>query len=107
MRDLNLPAGRLLYFTTGECSDYQIEGFFVSLDVISREKLLEVSDGIKKGILSKELPVDSWLDVEDEDDVDRAVKDHFLAGCIRAGLLLEIDPKEYHLGGYGRLELFK
>lgn len=109
MSDAEKPlvaAGKLFCFSEGEYSDYGYVGHFLALVPITKDLFEQVKAACMVRIRSGE--VESYgkpVDIDDEGDVNRAMRDLFLPELVRAGAVMDIDCAELHLGSYGRLEL--
>ena len=86
MQNVELQAGKLIVFSSGEYSDYGYHGAYVCLQSVSHEDIVNLQDEVNK---SEEYCKQSL----------------FQSACIRKGWLAQIELREIHLGSYGDLEL--
>lgn len=87
--NLNIPAGTLICFSEGSCSDYGYCGHFVTLENLTPEKIYAISDKA----INEARKEGSYSDGKFE----------FVPNMIRAGYLVEVNVLEIHLGEFGRL----
>jgi hypothetical protein len=85
VRNIDIKAGRLFCFTSGEYSDYSLNGFFLALVDITRETL----DAVKATL--------------DEEEYIWAGQEEFISALIKSGAVMVIDCEEIHCGSYGEL----
>lgn len=105
--NLDIAAGRLFHFTSGEYSDFGIQGHFIALRHITHEFMVELVADIKVRLLSGELedPSHGWYDLPDLHDLHRAAGELFVAEFVKTGAALEVDSQPLHLGAYGSFTL--
>jgi len=108
MTDKNIVfrAGSLLCLTTGEYSDYYIQGHFVALQDI-RQTDIAATTGVAKAIrYASDKEWDDW-GVDEEGPTPPLINLHksFIAAMIRGGFLMDVTCKEMHLGGFGELDV--
>ena len=93
--ELILRAGRLLHTSSGQYSDYTVEGHFVALRDITRTEIKAIIQS------AAELSIDDDRKFEEGE-----AQDKLMPLMIKAGLLLEVDSLEFHMGSYGEIDLF-
>lgn len=82
---LRMPKGAFVTITTGEHSDYIVQGVFRALDDIYADEVME-----------------GYLQEHPEQREGRGYREGaFLAYAVRLGLLEPIDSFEWNIGGYG------
>ena len=89
-------AGQLVYFTSGEYSDYQIKDTFLALRNLSTADAQSLASSIRAHAKAEEKKV-GWYDGKPQEE--------FLSALLRDGYLLSINCTEKHLGSYGELEV--
>ena len=89
-------AGQLVYFTSGEYSDYQIKDIFLALRDLSTADVQSLASGIRAHAKAEEKKV-GWYNGEPQEE--------FLSALLRDGYLLSINCTEKHLSSYGELEV--
>lgn len=101
-----VAAGKLCCFSDGEYSDYGYVGHFLALEPITRALFEKAKDRCMERVRNGEgESYGSKPDLDDESDVNRAMRDLFLPELVRMGVVMDIDCVTIHLGSYGRLEL--
>lgn len=103
---LIVAAGKLFCFSEGEYSDYGYIGHFLALEPITKSTFATCKarclERVKNGEGSS---YGCPPDLDDENDVNRAMRDLFVAELTRMGVLMDIDCETIHIGSYGRLDL--
>ena len=89
-------AGQLVYFTSGEYSDYQIKDTFLALRNLSTADAQSLASSIRAHAKAEGKKV-GWYDGNPQEE--------FLSALLRDGYLLSINCTEKHLGSYGELEV--
>ena len=89
-------AGQLVYFTSGEYSDYQIKDTFLALRNLSTADAQSLASSIRAHAKAVGKKV-GWYDGNPQEE--------FLSALLRDGYLLSINCTEKHLGSYGELEV--
>lgn len=89
--DLNIRAGQIVTFSSGEYSDYELHDTFVAIADTTVDELKAIEQQAN----------DACGEDEEQDDDPHYV---FLSLLIRSGRFLQVPMRELHLGSYGRLE---
>ena len=95
MTELILKAGKLLFVSSGVYSSYTIDSHFVSLRDITKTELTQIIQTAAEKSIDKNGKL-----------VDYNAMYKVIPLMITAGLLLEIDCKQFYLGEYDEIELF-
>jgi hypothetical protein len=105
--NIDIRPGRLFHFTSGEYSDFGIQGHFIALQHITEGFLAALVRDIKARLLSGEIedPSCGYYDFSDPDDLHRAAGEVFVAAFARTGVALEVDSQPLHLGAYSHFTL--
>ncbi len=93
MQNVELKAGELIVFSSGEYSSYGYDGHFVALRDVSNDEMLELVSALKAEESS------------DPDELYGHARDSFIARAIQQGWLLSVNCREIHYGSYGELNL--
>lgn len=96
MQNLELKAGELICFSTGEYSDYGYNGHFVVLQDVKSDEVSTVVKECKEDRKNREANGEYWFG---------DIHEMFIAQCIKRGWLLSIDCREIHIGSYNNLDL--
>lgn len=104
-RVIDIKQGDTVYITSGEYSDYFIEGFFIALQDINEDTLKEADDLFWKDV-DAGLILNSSGSVVDRDYkyIESLRNSRFLPNLMALNVLEEIEAKEIWLGAYGKLE---
>ena len=94
MQNVELKAGKLVTFSSGEYSDYYHLGSYVALQDVPYEEIQAVADEVKRA-----------AQIADDNDEFPDRHSMFQAALIRKGWLAVIDMDEIHIGSYGELDL--
>ena len=109
-QNLEVKAGRLFCFSSGEYSDYGYRGHYLALRDIDRDFFHSVIEGLKDDFKKKGVPctyTEERTAYKDADsyEIESAIERFFLPAIIRSGAVMEIDVQEIYLGSYGQIEL--
>lgn len=96
MEDMFFTKGDLVQFTTGEYSDYGINGTFVAIDTVHRD--------VVSGIVTR-LKADATEDEEKNGWSSYDLHSNFVSELIKLGALITVDVVEHHIGSYGELDV--
>jgi len=91
-KEQKIMAGHLLFFSSGEYSDYGYNGHYVALKDITSSLI----ESIKNDVNAQAAKPEGWR-------LDKHEK--FIARMISEGYLLSLTVSELHLGSYGDLSL--
>jgi hypothetical protein len=94
-QNIELKAGQLVVFSTGEYSDYGYRGSYVVLRDVPATEMVEIADQVRAEVKAEEEKT-GWSD---------GVHQKFQAALIRRACLADINLREIHLGSYGELDL--
>lgn len=101
-----VAAGKLFCFSEGEYSDYGYVGHFLALEPITDTTIQNCKDRCRARVMAGEgSSYGGKPDLEDEHDIERAMRDLFVPELTRMGMLMDIECVTIHLGSYGRLEI--
>lgn len=101
-----VQAGKLFCFSEGEYSDYGYVGHFLALEAITSETFARAKERCLVRVRAGEgESCGCPPDLEDENDVNRAMRDLFLPELVRMGVVMDIDCTTIHVGSYGQLDL--
>ena len=91
MQKIEMRAGQLVAFSTGDYSDYKIRGSYVVLKDVTAEMMSKFVAEVKAAEEAAKWGGD--------------LSSMFTARLISEGCLADINLREIHIGNYGELEL--
>lgn len=109
-QNLQVKAGRLFCFSSGEYSDYGYQGHYLALQDIDKDFFDGVIERIEADLKKNGVP-DQFTQEKieyyaaDDYEISSAIERAFLPAIIRSGAVMEIDVQEIHIGSYGQIEL--
>lgn len=100
-----IKAGTLIEFTSGEYSDFRLDGAFVALQDISPEAWEDAKDDAQSRYKANDRAQDEWTAASGVPyPQSLSPQECFVAEVIRRGYLLALTVREIHLGSYFNLD---
>lgn len=104
MQNFDVPAGKLVCFSTGEYSDYGITGHFVTLQPLTQEAANSAREKAEVADKNNKKEMEKYRNGEREDYPGfSSIHETFIAALIRDGFLTAVDVHEMHIGSYGEI----
>lgn len=90
-----IPKGTIVFFTSGEYSDYGISGHFITIDDLSKEDFIEAREtvSVQKNVAEQKEEYSYFNEHE-----------AFINRMILTGKMVAVTTYEMHIGSYGKLE---
>ena len=98
-------AGRLIYFTSGEYSDYQVLGTFVVLQDITGKDIEKVREVFWDAVDAGEVKNSTRETLSRNSPYSLGATEMawFIPSLIKMGFLASVEMTEVHIGSYGEL----